>query len=129
MPSASAANVMRDTEALLAHLATRPEVRDGKIGLTGYCMGGAIALTVAGTYPGRIAAAASFHGGRLATDDDDSPHRLAPEMKARVYVAGADEDPSYPPEMAERLEQALTHLALVNAAVALADAEAEARAA
>jgi len=97
-----------DTEAFLAYLATRPDVKDAKVGVTGYCMGGAVALTVAGTYPDRIAAAASFHGGNLATDEPLSPHLLAPKIKGRVYVAGADNDRSYPPEMAERLETALT---------------------
>ena len=56
----------------------------------------------------RIAAAASFHGGNLATDSDLSPHRLASRIAARVYVAGADHDDSYPPEMAARLDQALS---------------------
>jgi carboxymethylenebutenolidase len=56
-----------DTEALLAHLDARSDVLGSKVGTTGYCMGGAISLTVAGTYPERIAAAASFHGGNLAT--------------------------------------------------------------
>ncbi len=70
------------------------------MGTTGYCMGGAISLTAAGTYPDRVAAAASFHGGNLATDSELSPHRLAPRIAARVYVAGADHDDSYPPEMA-----------------------------
>jgi carboxymethylenebutenolidase len=71
-------------------------------------MGGAISLTVAGTYPDRVAAAASFHGANLATDSELSPHRLAPKMKGCVYVAGADQDNHYPPEMAGRLEKALT---------------------
>lgn len=96
-----------DTEAFLSYLDTRPDVAGQKVGTTGYCMGGAISLTVAGTYPDRIAAAASFHGGNLATDSELSPHRLAPKMKGRIYVAGADQDSSYPPEMAERLEKAL----------------------
>jgi carboxymethylenebutenolidase len=97
-----------DTEALLAWLDASDDVAGSKVGTTGYCMGGAISLTVAGTYPGRIAAAASFHGGNLATDSDMSPHLLAPQMKGRIYVAGADQDGSYPLEMAERLEKALT---------------------
>jgi carboxymethylenebutenolidase len=97
-----------DTEAFLAYLDSREDVAGTKVGTTGYCMGGAISLTAAGTYPDRIAAAASFHGGNLATDSDLSPHRLAPAMAARVYVAGADNDNSYPPEMAARLEQALS---------------------
>jgi carboxymethylenebutenolidase len=97
-----------DTEAFLAYLDTRDDVAGDKVGTTGYCMGGAIALTVAGTFPDRIAAAASFHGGNLATDSDMSPHLLAPKMKGRIYVAGADQDGSYPPEMADRLEKALS---------------------
>ena len=97
-----------DTEAFLAYLDSREDVTGNKVGTTGYCMGGAISLTAAGTYPDRIAAAASFHGGNLATDSELSPHRLAPVIAARVYVAGADQDSSYPPEMAARLEQALS---------------------
>lgn len=97
----------RDTAAFLDYLAGRDDVAGSKVGVTGYCMGGGIALTVAGTYPDRIAAAASYHGGHLANDAEISPHLLAPRMKARIYVAGADQDGSYPPEMAERLEKAL----------------------
>jgi len=97
-----------DSEAFLAYLDTRDDVAGNKIGTTGYCMGGAISLTVAGTYPDRIAAAASFHGGNLATESELSPHFLAPKMKGRIYVAGADKDNSYPLEMAERLEKALS---------------------
>lgn len=97
-----------DTEAFLAHLADRGDVAGTKVGTTGYCMGGGMSLTAAGSYPERVGAAASFHGGNLATDSELSPHRLAPQMAARVYVAGADGDDSYPPEMAARLERALT---------------------
>jgi carboxymethylenebutenolidase len=107
MPSASAPNVMRDTEALLAHLATRPEVRGGPVGLTGYCMGGRLSLYAAGHFGDRVAAAASYHGGGLATDAPDSPHRLAPRMKARVYVAGAIDDANFDDAQKARLERAL----------------------
>ena len=96
-----------DTAAFLAYLDTRGDIAGKKIGTTGYCMGGGMSLTVAGTYPDRVAAAASFHGGNLATESELSPHRLAPTMRARVYVAGADQDNSYPPDMAARLEKAL----------------------
>ncbi|MEJ1231393.1 MAG: dienelactone hydrolase family protein [Galbitalea sp.] len=75
---------------------------------TGYCLGGGISLTVAGTYPDRVAAAASFHGGRLVIDSELSPSRAVPNIAARVYVAGADYDEGYPPEMADRLEELLT---------------------
>jgi carboxymethylenebutenolidase len=103
-----------DTAAFLAYLDTRSDVRGKKVGTTGYCMGGGMSLTVAGTYPDRIAAAASFHGGKLATDADTSPHLLASRMKAHVYVAGADQDSSYPPEMALRLEAALSEAGVAH---------------
>jgi carboxymethylenebutenolidase len=98
----------QDTAAFLAHLDARTDVLGTKVGTTGYCMGGAMSLTAAGTYPDRIAAAASFHGGNLASDSPMSPHLLAPKMRGFVYVAGADQDNSYPPEMHARLEQALS---------------------
>jgi carboxymethylenebutenolidase len=97
-----------DTAAFLEYIDTRKDVAGTKVGATGYCLGGGIALTAAGTYPERVVAAASFHGGGLATDAEQSPHLLAPEMKGRIYVAGAENDHSYPLEQAERLEQALT---------------------
>ena len=105
---ATQANIMADTQAFLDHLGSHPDVRVGGIATTGYCMGGLMSLTAAGTYPDRIVAAASYHGGRLATDSPDSPHRLAPKMKARVYIAGAIEDESFPDSMKQRLEEALT---------------------
>ncbi len=105
---ATPANIMADTRAFLDHLAAQPDVRPGGIGTTGYCMGGLMSLTAAGTYPDRIVATASYHGGRLATEEPDSPHRLAPKIKSRVYIAGAIEDSSFPDDMKQRLEDALT---------------------
>jgi carboxymethylenebutenolidase len=102
-------NIMRDTEAFLDFLEAHPDAkRGGGVGTTGYCLGGLMSLTAAGTYPDRIRATASYHGGRLATDAPDSPHLLAPKMKSRVYVAGAIEDASFPDDMKARLEAALT---------------------
>ena len=96
-----------DSAALLNHLDGRGDVSGDRVGVVGYCMGGGIALTVAGAYPDRVAAAASFHGGDLATDAATSPHLSAPAMRAEIYVAGADHDGSYPPDMAARLGAAL----------------------
>ncbi|HEY2345962.1 MAG TPA: dienelactone hydrolase family protein [Xanthomonadaceae bacterium] len=103
-----------DTGAFLAHLDKRSDVASKQIGVTGYCMGGGMALSAAGTFPERIAAAASFHGGRLATDQPGSPHLLAPRLQAEVYVASADNDPSCPPDMIERLDVALTQAGVVH---------------
>ena len=105
---ATPANIMSDMRAFLDYLAAQPDVKPGRIGTTGYCLGGFMSLTAAGTYPDAIVATASYHGGRLATDAPDSPHLLAPKIESRVYVAGAIEDQSFPDEMKERLEEALT---------------------
>jgi carboxymethylenebutenolidase len=99
----------RDTEAMLGFLAGLSSVTPGaKVGTTGYCMGGGLSLNAAGRFPDQIGAAASFHGGRLATDSPDSPHLLARSITARVYVGGAKEDASFDDEQFELLRQSLT---------------------
>jgi carboxymethylenebutenolidase len=99
---------MRDAGAYLRWLADSPVAADGPVALTGYCMGARLALLTAGTYPDRVAAAAGFHGGRLATETPDSPHLVAGDITAELYFGHADEDPSLPVEQMERLEEALT---------------------
>ncbi len=99
---------MRDADAYLRWLADSPEAADGPIAVTGYCMGARLALLTAGTYPERVAAAAGFHGGRLATETPDSPHLVAGNVTAELYFGHADQDPSLPVEQQERLEEALT---------------------
>jgi carboxymethylenebutenolidase len=114
MSSTNPEKSTKDTGAFLAWLETQPDVKAGKVGCTGYCMGASLALRAAGNYPDRIAAAAGFHGGRLATDEPDSPHLLAPKIKATVYIGGADADAGFPPEQADRLREALTKAGVAN---------------
>jgi carboxymethylenebutenolidase len=97
-----------DAGAFFGYLASRPEVSGTAFGTTGYCMGGRTSLVVAGRVPDRVAAAMSFHGGGLASDDPGSPHLLADQIQAAVYVAGAENDASFTPEAAETLDKALT---------------------
>lgn len=93
--------------AVLDHLAARPDVT-GKVGTTGYCMGGNISLRIATIFGDRIAATASFHGGGLVTAAPDSPHLRAAAVRSRVYVAGATEDETFTDEARRTLEAALT---------------------
>lgn len=79
----------------------------GPIGVVGYCMGGSRALHTAAEFPDRIRAAASFHGGGLAGDSPESPHLVAADIKARVYVGSAGVDGSFPPEQSARLAESL----------------------
>lgn len=97
-----------DAGACFDYLQERPDVSGSRFGTTGYCMGGRTSLVVAGRLPERVAAAMSFHGGGLATDDPGSPHLLADQIKAVVYVGGAENDASFTAEHAQTLERALT---------------------
>jgi carboxymethylenebutenolidase len=97
----------RDTGALLDALAAGPRRRGDQVGCVGYCMGGNWAFRTAGAHPGQVAAAASFHGGNLATDDPASPHRQAGRIRAQLYFGVADHDPSCAPESQAQLITAL----------------------
>ncbi|WP_026448952.1 dienelactone hydrolase family protein [Actinopolyspora mortivallis] len=99
---------VRDAGAYLEWLATRPEAANGPVGVTGYCMGAALAMRTAAAHPDRVAAVACFHGGNLATEDPDSPHRLVGHITAELYFGHADQDHALPPEQIERLNRALT---------------------
>src|SRR5271165_1773133 len=100
--------VERDAGVFLEFLAAQPQVEPGSpAGLTGYCMGGSMVVRTAAEYPNRIAAGASFHGGRLVTDDAKSPHRLVGRITAAMYFGHADQDQSMPLADIEVLEAAL----------------------
>ena len=100
--------IIADAGAYAEFLLARPEVSGAAIGTTGYCLGGRMSLVAAGGLGRTIAAAASFHGGRLAVaDDPSSPHLAADRIAATVYVAGAQDDNSFTAEQAELLRGAL----------------------
>jgi carboxymethylenebutenolidase len=101
--------IIADAGAYAGFLLARPEVSGSAIGTTGYCLGGRMSLVAAGGLGTAIAAAASFHGGRLAVADSPaSPHLLADRIAATVYVAGAARDGSFTADQAELLGRALT---------------------
>jgi carboxymethylenebutenolidase len=104
-----------DARALFDYLAAREDVSGEAFGTTGYCMGGRTSLIVAGRVAERVVAAMSFHGGRLATDDSGSPHRLADRIRAVVYVGAAENDGSFPPAQAELLATSLTDAGVEHA--------------
>lgn len=107
MQALTPARAMSDADAYLAYLTARDEIRDGAVGVVGYCMGGALALRTAAHAPDRVAAVASFHGGRLASDRPDSPHLQLHRITAEIYVGHADNDASMDPAQQRRLADAL----------------------
>jgi carboxymethylenebutenolidase len=98
------AGIVSDGAAYLRELS---EVSDGPVAITGYCMGTRLGLIIAAAHPDRVAAVAGFHGGGLVTDGEDSPHRLAGDLRAEIYLGYADNDGSATPEQIEALDKAL----------------------
>jgi carboxymethylenebutenolidase len=107
MAALTPAALNADSQAWLAYLRDLAEVQAGPIGAVGYCLGGRLSLRMAGEFPDAVSAAASFHGGNLATDDDDSPHLSAVRAHAELYVGHADNDRSMDPEQMARLTRVL----------------------
>jgi carboxymethylenebutenolidase len=63
-------------------------------------------MRTAAAVPNRVAAAATFHGGGLATDADNSPHLLIPQMQASVLHAVAANDDESDPQAKNTLREA-----------------------
>jgi carboxymethylenebutenolidase len=97
----------RDAAVFVAFLDAQKEVNKAKkIGTQGYCMGGPLVLKTAAAVPDRIGAVGSFHGGNIATAQPNSPHLLAPKIKARLYFGIAANDDMRQPDMKDRLKAA-----------------------
>jgi carboxymethylenebutenolidase len=97
----------RDAPACIDFMASHTSVAPGPIGVVGYCFSGPLAMRTAAANPDRIAAMASFHGGRLATDAPDSPHLLLGRIAAELYFGHAIQDRSMPQEAIDKLNAAL----------------------
>ena len=101
--------IERDAEAYVGFLDAQRQVSRGrKLGTQGYCWGGAAVFRTAARVPERIGAAATFHGAALVTDKPDSPYRLAPRIRARMYVAIAASDDARQPDAKDRLREAFS---------------------
>jgi len=100
-------NAEKDAVAYIAFLDAQKQVnKSKKIGTQGYCMGGALVVRTCATVPDRVGAGASFHGGGLVTDKPDSPHLLAPKIKAHMYFGIASNDDMTQPDAKVKLKEA-----------------------
>src|SRR5207249_10304535 len=97
----------KDAIAYIAFLDAQSQINKAKkIGTQGYCMGGPLVVKTAAALRDRVGAGASFHGGGLVTDKPDSPHLLAPKIKARMYFAIASNDDERQPDAKDKLREA-----------------------
>jgi carboxymethylenebutenolidase len=105
--SLSPKTCVTDGRAFVAYLDQQPSVDTGrKIGTNGYCMTGSYTMRLAADMPDRIGAGASFHGGQLVTDKENSPHLLVPKIKAGFLIAIAENDNERLPEAKGKLQEA-----------------------
>jgi carboxymethylenebutenolidase len=97
----------KDAVAFIAFLDAQSQVnKSKKIGTQGYCMGGPLVMRTAAAVPNRVGAGGSFHGGGVVTDKPDSPHLLAPKIKARMYFGIAANDNQRQPDQKDKLREA-----------------------
>ncbi|MFD7552281.1 dienelactone hydrolase family protein [Streptomyces sp. NPDC059578] len=99
------AHVLRDADAYLRFLTSRPEVSAGPVAVIGYCLGAVLAVRTAAAHPDLVAAVAGFHPGFLVTEAPDSPHRLVHGLNARVHFGLSENDMSS--EAVKELDRAL----------------------
>jgi carboxymethylenebutenolidase len=106
-PVTAAGAAEKDAVAYVAFLDAQKEVdKTRKVGTQGYCMGGSLVVRTAAAVPDRVGAGASFHGGGLVTDNPNSPHLLAPKIKARMYFGIAANDDMRQPDAKDKLKAA-----------------------
>ncbi|CAM3642941.1 dienelactone hydrolase family protein [Nocardiopsis rhodophaea] len=100
----TAERVLSDADAYLRFLSTQPGVSAGPVAVTGYCIGGLLAMRTAAAHPEQVAAVAGFHGP-VGADGPDSLHRLFSKLTAQVHLGHAESDLA--PEAIGELNQAL----------------------
>ena len=102
--------VLADIAGARAHLASRPEVRPGAIGITGFCLGGQYALMAACMVPG-LAACVSWYGMLRYTEINErkpkSPLELAPQLGCPYLGLFGQEDALIPASDVEELRAIL----------------------
>jgi len=107
MATLDAATTACDTRALLQFVDAQAPADAARIGAVGYCMSGPFVMWAAARFPERIACIASIHGANMATDEPDSPHRIAPQVRCESYFACAEIDKWAPPADILKLQAGL----------------------
>jgi carboxymethylenebutenolidase len=97
--------IMEDVAALIAFADARTGVKQGPVGVHGYCMSGPYALAAAARFPDRIAAAASFYGTWLVSDAAESPHQSLGKARGELYISCAEHDHVAPLDMVQTLKE------------------------
>ena len=93
----------RDLSAAVEYLATQDSTTSKKMGVVGFCMGGALSLYTA-TKNSKIGACVVFYGGHPKVKPD------LPKLESPVLSISGDKDKSVTPQVVHQLEQQLKSL-------------------
>ncbi|MFD7501642.1 dienelactone hydrolase family protein [Streptomyces sp. NPDC059850] len=96
--------ILSDADAYLGFLSAQPQASPGPVAVTGYCIGGLLAMRTASAHPDQVAAVASFHGP-VGADGPESLHRLLSKITAEVHLGHAETDIT--PDALDELNKAL----------------------
>jgi carboxymethylenebutenolidase len=115
-------NIVPDVQALLAVADSDPAARDGDVGAVGFCMSGGLVVSLARALPERVAAAASIHGAWLVRDTPDSPHLDLDRVRAELYFAWVEDDPTAPMDTMAVMADALDAAGVAHTIDVISDA-------
>ena len=122
METVTPTNIVGDAEALLDVATDDAAAGDGRVGVIGFCMSGGLAVSLARALPDRVGAAASIHGAWLVRDTPDSPHLGLDPVRAELYFAWVEDDPTAPLDTIPVMEQALDDAGVTYAIDRITDA-------
>jgi carboxymethylenebutenolidase len=100
-------NVVVDTTAMLAAIASDPAASRGPKVCVGYCLGARVSLHIAAAMANDFAAAAGIHPGALITGKPDSPHHDLGTVRGELYFAFAEIDRTATPENVDQFRDEL----------------------
>ena len=105
------ANIVRDAQAAIAHLGTLSNIRTGRVGITGFCMGGRVAYLMAAHSP-ELKAAVVFYGGNIMAPwgEGPAPFDLSERIGCPVLGLFGEEDGNPNPADVAKIDAELTRL-------------------
>ena len=103
--------IVTDVNAAIEHMKALPEVVAGRIGITGYCMGGRVTYLMAATSPDLRAAVVCW-GGNIMTSwgNGPAPFEITTRISCPVMGLFGEDDPNPSPADVAKLDAELTRL-------------------
>lgn len=98
--------VMDDVGAAIAHLKSQSYLKQGAIGVTGFCMGGRFTYLTAAHHNKDIKAAVVFYGGGIPAGNP-SPLDRTGEITCPITLFFGGKDPIIPQEHVDKINQTL----------------------